>query len=127
MSNVPSISDAEYAVMKIVWAHAPISTNDVVEMLEKTTNWKPKTIQTLLARLVKKGALRYEKSSRVYVYMPLIQETDVLALESDTFLQRFYDGAANAMMVNLVERDKLSQDELEALKRLLEEKLTEGQ
>lgn len=126
MSNVPSISDAEHAVMKIVWARAPISTNDVVEELEKTTDWKPKTIQTLLARLVKKGALQYEIAGRVFVYTSLIQESEVLALESDAFLKRFYDGAANAMMMNLVERDKLSSDELEALKRLLEEKLTEG-
>jgi len=126
MSNIPAISDAEYQVMKVVWVGAPISTNEVVEKLEKTTSWKPKTIQTLLARLVKKGALQYEKEGRVFVYTPLVQEQDILEQESTTFLNRFYDGAVNSMIVNLVERDKFSEDDLSELKRILEKKLSEG-
>jgi len=126
MKEIPAISDAEYQVMKIIWAEgAPISTNDVIEKLENTTAWKPKTIGTLLSRLVKKGALKYEKDSRVFVYTPLIEESDILEMESDTFLNRFYDGALNAMIVNLLERDKLSEDDMNELKRILEEKLSE--
>ncbi len=127
MENIPAISDAEYHVMKVVWANAPISTNEVVEKLEKTTSWKPKTIQTLLFRLVKKGALKYEKNGRVFVYSPLVQEPDILEQESDTFLNRFYDGALNSMVVNLLERDKLSQEEINELKFILENKLSERQ
>ena len=44
MGNLPQISEAEYEVMKIVWKHAPISTNEITEMLTKTTAWSPKTI-----------------------------------------------------------------------------------
>jgi len=127
MSNIPAISDAEYQVMKVIWAaDAPISTNEVVEKLEKTTAWKPKTIQTLISRLFKKGALDYKKERRVFVYTPLVQESDILERESDTFLNRFYDGAVNSMIVNLLERDKLSEDDMSDLKRILEKKLSEG-
>lgn len=126
MSNIPAISDAEYQVMKVIWAAgAPISTNEVVDKLEKTTAWKPKTIQTLLSRLVKKGALNYEKDGRVFVYTPLIQESEILEMESDTFLNRFYDGTVNSMIVKLLERDKLSENDMNELKRILEEKLSE--
>lgn len=126
MNTIPSISDAEYQVMKIIWtAGEPISTNEVVENLEKITAWKPKTIQTLLSRLVKKGALKYEKNSRVFVYTPLIQESEILEMESSTFLNRFYDGTLNSMIVNLLERDKLSEDDMNELKRILDEKLAE--
>lgn len=126
MNNLPVISDAEYQVMKIIWAaDAPISTNEVVEKLEQTTAWKPKTIQTLLSRLVKKGALNYEKDSRVFVYTPLIQESEILEMESDSFLNRFYDGALDSMIVNLLERDKLSEDDMNKLKHILEKKLSE--
>ena len=125
MDSIPAISDAEYQVMKIVWtAGAPISTNEVVEKLEKITAWKPKTIQTLLSRLVKKGALKYEKDSRVFVYTPLIQEPEILDWENDRFLSRFYGGALDSMIVNLLERDKLSEDDMNRLKRILEEKLS---
>lgn len=127
MKNIPSISDAEYQVMRIVWADAPISTNEVVEKLEKTTAWKPKTIQTLLSRLVKKGALDYKKESRVFVYTPLVQEPDILDRESDTFLNRFYDGTVNSMIVNLLERDRLSEDDMNELKHILEKKLSKGE
>lgn len=126
MHTVPAISEAEYQVMKVIWEkETPISTNEVVEKLQKTTAWKPKTIQTLLARLVKKGALQYEKDSRVFVYTPLIQEWEILEKESDTFLNRFYNGALNPMVVNLLERDKLSAEDINELKQILEDKLSE--
>ena len=54
MGNLFTISEAEYQVMKIIWANAPVSTNEVVEKLLETSTWSPKTIQTLLSRLVKK-------------------------------------------------------------------------
>ena len=55
MKNLPQISEAEFEVMKIVWKYAPISTRDITEKLLQTTNWSPKTIQTLIKRLVTKG------------------------------------------------------------------------
>jgi len=124
MRNIPTISDAEYQVMKIIWANAPISTNEVVEKLEKTTDWKPKTIQTLLSRLVKKEALNYEKDGRVFVYTPLVQESEIVERESNTFLNRFYDGTLNSMIVNYIEQDKLSEDDINELKNILEMKLS---
>ena len=51
MSDLPQISEAEFEVMKIVWKHAPISTNEITDKLLQTTNWSPKTIQTLIKRL----------------------------------------------------------------------------
>ena len=64
MSNLPQISEAEFEVMKIVWKYAPISTNEITEKLTQISSWSPKTIQTLIKRLVSKKALTYEKQSR---------------------------------------------------------------
>ena len=72
MSNLPQISEAEFEVMKIVWKYAPISTNEITEKLTQISRWSPKTIQTLIKRLVSKKALTYEKQSRVFVYTPLV-------------------------------------------------------
>lgn len=52
--SLPQISEAEFEVMKIVWKYAPINTNDITEKLTLTTSWSPKTIQTLIKRLVSK-------------------------------------------------------------------------
>ena len=59
MSKLPQISEAEFEVMKVIWKYAPISTNEVTEKLTQTTDWSPKTIQTMLKRLVTKKALTY--------------------------------------------------------------------
>ncbi len=119
MKPLPLISEAEYEVMKIVWKYAPISTNEITEKLFRTTSWSPKTIQTLIKRLVTKGALAYEKESRVFVYTPLVKENEYIGQESRSFLKRYFNGDITAMLSAYMENDKLSETELEQLRSLL--------
>ena len=119
MAALPQISEAEFEVMKIVWKYAPISTNEITECLTKTTNWSPKTIQTLIKRLVTKGALSYEKHSRVFVYTPLVKESEYIGQESASFLKRFYNGDIKAMLSAYIENDRLSDADIDALRKLL--------
>lgn len=119
MKSLPQISEAEFEVMKIVWKYAPISTNEITERLVKTTTWSPKTIQTLIKRLVTKGALSYEKQSRVFVYTPLVGEAEYIGQESNTFLNRFYDGNITAMLSAYINNDRLSEAEIDQLRSLL--------
>ena len=126
MRNLPQISEAEYEVMKVVWKHAPISTNEITQQLLKTTSWSPKTIQTLIKRLVNKGALSYEKQSRMFVYTPIVKENEYIGQESNSFLKRFYGGNITAMLSAYLEDDKLSEAEIETLRGLLSKKDTKG-
>ena len=121
MAALPQISEAEYEVMKIIWKYAPISTNEITERLVKTTTWSPKTIQTLIKRLVTKGVLSYEKQSRVFVYTPLVDEAEYIGQESNTFLNRFYDGNLASMLSAYIDNDRLSESEIDALRSLLSE------
>lgn len=122
MNTTPSISEAEFQVMKVIWGKSPVSTTEVVTELEKTTDWKPKTIQTLLSRLVKKDMLSFKREGRVFVYTPLVKESDYLSQESDSFLKRFYNSTLNAMVVNFLDQDRLSDDEIERLREILEKR-----
>ena len=122
MNTLPQISEAEFEVMKIVWKHAPISTNEITEKLLQTTSWSPKTIQTLIKRLVTKGALTYEKQSRMFVYTPTVKENEYIRQESNSFLNRYYDGDITAMVSAFLENDKLSESELDTLRALLSQK-----
>ena len=119
MSNLPQISEAEFEVMKIVWKHAPISTNEITDKLLQTTSWSPKTIQTLIKRLVNKGALAYEKQSRVFVYTPVVKENEYINQESKSFLKRYYNGDITAMLSAYMESDSLSEAEIDTLRSLL--------
>jgi len=120
---LPQISEAEFEVMKIVWKYAPISTNEITDRLLKTTSWSPKTIQTLIKRLVNKHALTYEKQSRVFVYTPLVQENEYIGHESNSFLNRYYNGDITAMLSNYIENDRLSEADINKLRSLLEQNL----
>ena len=121
MSRLPQISEAELEVMKIVWKCAPINTNEITEKLLQTTNWSAKTIQTLIKRLVTKGALTYEKEGRVFVYTPLVKENEYVGQESRAFLKRFYDGDLTAMVSAYIDDDKLSETEIDTLRSILAE------
>ena len=119
MKHLPQISEAEFEVMKIIWKYAPISTNEITDHLVKTTAWSPKTIQTLIKRLVTKGVLSYEKQSRVFVYTPLFDEAEYIGQESNTFLNRFYNGNITAMVSAYIDNEKLSKTEVDELRSLL--------
>lgn len=119
MDKLPQISEAEFEVMKIVWKYAPINTNEVTEKLTQTTSWSPKTIQTMLKRLVAKKALTYEKQSRIFVYTPLVKEEEYVMQESSFFLNRYYNGNFTAMLSSFLEDDRLSDSELDSLRQLL--------
>ncbi len=127
MSELPKISEAEWQVMKIIWQHTPINTNEVIEKLNTTTTWSPKTIQTLLARLVKKGVITFKKESRAFVYYPAVNEHEYLKQESDSFINKFYGGALNTMILNFLQQEKLSKDDIDELKKILAEKDIKGE
>ena len=126
MATLPQISESEYEVMKVVWKYAPINTNEITEKLLKTTAWSPKTIQTLIKRLVNKGALTYEKQGRIFVYTPTVKEDEYVGQESRSFLKRFYDGDITAMLSAYIENDRLSDSEIEYLRSLLSRKTPKG-
>lgn len=126
MKKLPVISAAEYEVMKVIWNNYPVSTNEVVDKLMETSTWNPKTVQTLLSRLVKKGVLTFSKNSRVFVYTPVYTEDMYLSQESSVFLDKFFGGTFNSMVVNFLENDKLSKDDIEELRNLLDGKLGKG-
>ena len=119
MAELPQISEAEFKVMKVIWKYAPISTNDITDHLTKSTSWSPKTIQTLIKRLVTKKVLSYEKQGRVFVYTPLVSEKDYVNQESRSFLQRFYNGNIASMLSAYMENDRLSAAEIDSLRSIL--------
>ena len=122
MKNIPQISDAEWVVMKVLWNKSPLGSSDVINELKETTDWKPKTIKTLLSRLVIKNALSYTVGSRGYLYYPLVPENECAKEETKSFLGRVYNGSLNLLVKNFIENKQLSAEEIEGLKKLLEDK-----
>ncbi len=113
-----SISESEWVVMKIIWDEPPKTLQDILSEL-KHTAWSTTTIQTYLARLVKKGALTTKRQGKGYLYYPAISESDCQLAESKSFLSRVYDGSLSQMVKGFVKSGNLSEDELSELKKLI--------
>lgn len=123
MCEIPKISEAEWEVMKIVWSKSsPCTANDIVDALIDVADWKPNTIKTLINRLVKKKALGYREEGRLYLYYPLVSQAECIKSETNSFVKRVFDGALQPMLVSFLQEEKLSPDEIEELKRIIEER-----
>ncbi|HIS32077.1 MAG TPA: BlaI/MecI/CopY family transcriptional regulator [Candidatus Limivivens intestinipullorum] len=114
-----SISESEWQVMKIIWSDPPRTLPEILDRLGDT-GWSKTTIQTYLARLVKKGALSTKRQGKGYLYYPAVSEADCQLAESRTFLKRVYDGSLSKMVMGFVKSGNLSDRELKELKELIE-------
>jgi len=108
--------------MKVVWEKSPIPANEIIETLSQADDWHPKTAKTLLNRLVKKGALDYQKDGRAYLYYPMVKEADCVRVASESFLERVFGGSLKPMIAHFVEHKKLTPADVKELKKLLEKK-----
>lgn len=116
------ISDAEWAVLRVLWARQEALGADIVAALQDTTTWKPTTIKTLLSRLVKKRVVGFRPAVPGYVYFPLVSEAACAAQERRSFLDKVYGGDPRSMMAAFLTEERLTPDDIAALRRLLDEK-----
>ena len=107
--------------MKVVWGKGSGTASEIIETLHKTDKtWHPKTLKTLLGRLVTKKALDYEKMGRTYIYRPLVSEEECASAATESFLDRVFGGSLQPMLAHFVRRKKLSPAEIAELKRILD-------
>ncbi len=123
MPKIPKISESEWRVMKVLWRKSePQPAYDIIQELSLSEKWQPKTVKTLLNRLVKKGALGFKKYKNLYLYSPLLRESECLKAEGESFLRRCFDGALQPMLAHFVEHRRLTREEIQELKRILDER-----
>ncbi len=121
MTPTPKISAAEWELMRVLWARAPRTAAEVIEEVAGPQGWSPKTVRTLLARLVEKGALEVRREGPVQVFQPLVAETDCVREESRTFLDRVFGGTLRPMLAHFVENNELTPEEIADLRAILDE------
>jgi len=124
MAENLNISDAEWDVIKVLWEHgAPMTAGEVVEALSDRTSWAPRTIKTLLARLVKKGAVRCQVQPRdkKYVYRAAVSRQAAARSEVRSFLSRVFDGALVPAVVAFLQESDLSRKDADELRKILDE------
>ena len=122
MKDIPKVSESEWEVMKLIWKTSPLTSEKIIDSLSDKMNWSNQTIKTFITRLIKKGAIGFEKSGRTYNYYSLITENECKKSENETFLKKVYDGALGILFTKFLEEESLSNAEIEELENLLKDK-----
>jgi len=115
------ISEAEWLVMKALWAKAPAASRDIVAAVAPETHWNAKTILTLVRRLVDKGAVGFTRTARINLYFPKVTEREGVKMETRSFLKRIFGGSLQPMLAHFVREAELSEQDVAELRRILDD------
>ena len=111
------ITDAELAVMQVLWAaQEPLTVNQVKAALDKNGE----TTKTLLRRLCQKGAVGQEKRE-VYYYRPLVEQSKLGRYQTQCLIDKLYAGSAKAMVAALVEQGQLQAQDVAELQGMFQD------
>lgn len=115
------ISDAEWAIMEILWAEAPLTATDVASRVLADRDWTLATVKTLLSRLLAKAAVEHRADGRRFLYSPLVDREDYVAGESKRLVDRLFGGKFMPLVAHLAEQEKLSDADIAEIEKLLRE------
>ncbi|KNY29614.1 BlaI/MecI/CopY family transcriptional regulator [Pseudobacteroides cellulosolvens] len=111
------IFDAEYKFMNIIWEHSPISSTELVKLANQELGWKKSTTYTVIRRLCERGVIKNENS----IVYALINHEQVMHAETEEHLGKVYDGSLKLFFTAFLQKEKLSKDEVEELKKIIEQ------
>ena len=113
------ITAAELEIMKAVWRSPGSGAAEIAGPLAESRDWNIRTIKTLLARLVEKGALRAEPDGRRYLYHPLIDEEAYQQTAARDLVDRLFGGRAAPLVAHLADGPGLSEQDIAELEALI--------
>jgi len=116
----PTLTEAELRLMNVIWAKGNASVGDVVEALSKRTPLAYSTVLTTLRILEDKGYLGHRKSGRAFIYYPLVDRAQARSKALRFMISRFFNNSPELLVLNLLEEEKIDPEELERLKKRIE-------
>lgn len=121
------LGEGELAVMRVLWDDGPLTVREVMERLhERGRTVAYTTVMTFLTRLEQKGVVSSNKRDTAYVYKARITRESVSASRIRTLLDQLYDGAAAPVLLQLIENERLSPEELAQLRKMIDDLDTRG-
>ncbi len=114
-----SISEAEALVMQVLWRGHPREAREIAAALAET-GWKRTTVNTLIARLEKKGAVGVEEGSSPKRYLPLVDSAEYARAETRRLVDLAFEGRIAPLVASFAGEKPLSPEELEELRALVE-------
>ena len=117
----PTLTPQELAIMKVVWRLEKATVRDVYEALRARRTIAYTTVMTMMKILEEKGYLKKALVERAYVYKPSRPRQQVVGAMVREFVDRVFDGAAGGLLAHLAKDSRLSKDERQHIRRVIEE------
>lgn len=116
MEKLKKLPDAEFDIMKVVWANEPpLTTAIIMEQVGKEKEWKIQTVVSLMLRLVERGFLRSEKHGKERTYFPLVSKDDYLKFETGNFIKQYHDSSLFNLINTLYDGEALTDKDIDEL------------
>jgi BlaI family transcriptional regulator, penicillinase repressor len=120
--SVPRLGKLQMRIMQILWERGEANAREITEELNKENPVAHSTVQTLLRKIEAKGAVAHKSSERTFIYYPLVQESKITHSVTREIIDRIFDGSAGGLISYLLQNEKISKNELDDIRRLIEEK-----
>ena len=117
----PALTDAEARIMAVLWVKQNATVADVLDALKKRHRVAYSTVQTMLRILEIKGYVKHEKVARAFVYRPIVDERQARKSAVRQLVGRLFDGSPSLLVLNVLDDERVTPDELAQLKRLIAE------
>lgn len=118
-----TITDSELYIMQILWKHGKLSAKEIIQKIPANKEWSEKTIRTFISRLVEKDAIIKIEEQGGNLYKANLTKKAYYKQAKQQFLEKLYHGSFTKMITNLIEDEKLSEEEVKEIQDLLNEKL----
>ena len=115
----PGLTENELEVMRSLWTKSPLKVSDILDCINRTPKPAYTSILTLVQTMEKKGYIKHQKIGKAFSYMPVLKQNKFLFSEVKRVAKRLFGGSPGKLVLNLVENEHLSEDEIKALKLLL--------
>ena len=112
--------DSEAKVMEILWAKGPVSAKNVSLIAAETIGWNKNTTYTVLKKLEAKGLIRRDEPG--FVCTPLVSKAEMQKVEAASLVKKVFGGSRSALFSALLEDEPLSEEELGALRELIDKR-----
>ena len=118
MEKLTLLNHSEWQVMEQLW-QSPHTLMELVSLLGDTVGWSKSTVATMVRRMEEKGIIRYEEQGRTKLFYPALSREDVAEHETQSLLQRAYNGSLGLLVSTMAQRNALTKADIDELYEIL--------
>ena len=117
MKEIPKIHEGEYRFCLILWENEPIQSAQLAKLCNECLGWSRTTTYTIIHRLSERGVVKNENA----IVTAMIKKEEVQLREMNEMVEKTFEGSLPAFIAAFARRQKLSDKEVESLRRLIEQ------